>query len=284
MKIFPSKLLMQQKIAQLRADGKTIGLVPTMGFLHAGHLQLVRRAQQNADTVVVTIFVNPTQFNLTEDLRSYPRDIERDLAMLRTEGVAAVFIPSLDDMYHPRADTVVDVPSLSKILQGELRSTHFQGVATIVTKLFNIIQPDVAVFGEKDYQQLTLIRKMVRDLDIPVRIIGHPTAREVDGLAMSSRNARLSPAQRTAAPILNKALDEAESSQCLTAEAYVELVTQLITVEPLCHIKLIDIRDADDLTHLTGLLEKPAIILLAVQFGDVLLIDGRVIRPRKDSL
>jgi len=284
MKIYPSKLLMQQEIVQLRADGKTIGLVPTMGFLHAGHLQLVRRAQQNSDAVVVTIFVNPTQFSLTEDLSTYPRDIESDLALLRTEGVAAVFVPSPDDMYLPKADTVVDVPSLSQILQGVLRPTHFQGVATVVTKLFNITQPDVAVFGEKDYQQLTLIRKMVRDLDMPVRIIGHPTVREVDGLAMSSRNARLSPAQRAAAPILNTALDEAESNQCLNSQAYVDLLTQRIATEPLCNKKLIDIRDAYDLGHLTGPLKKPAVLLLAVEFGDVLLIDQRVVGPGKDTL
>lgn len=284
MKIFSSKLFMQQEIAQLRADGKTIGLVPTMGLLHEGHLQLVRCAQKNADAVVVTIFVNPTQFSPSEDFSTYPSNTEHDLALLRTEGVAAVFVPSPDDMYLPQADTVVNVPSLSQILQGVLRPSHFQGVATIVTKLFNITQPNVAVFGEKDYQQLTLIRKMVRDLDMPVRIIGYPTAREVDGLAMSSRNARLSPAQRAAAPILNIALDEAEANQCLNSQAYVELLTQRIETEPLCTKKLIDIRDAYDLGHLTGPLKKPAVLLLAVAFGDVLLIDQRVIGPGKDTL
>ena len=225
---------MRQEIAQLRADGKTIALVPTMGFLHLGHLQLVRRALQNADAVVVTIFVNPTQFALTEDLSSYPRDMERDLALLRAEGVAAVFTPDPDEMYLPGADTIVDVPSLSGVLQGAVRPSHFKGVATVVTKLFNITQPDVAVFGEKDFQQLTLIRKMVWDLDMPLRIIGHPTAREADGLAMSSRNVRLSPAHRAAAPILNVALDAAEATQGLTAEAYVEMVTSQIAAEPLC--------------------------------------------------
>ena len=283
MKICPSKLLMRQEIAQLRADGKTIALVPTMGFLHLGHLQLVRRALQNADAVVVTIFVNPTQFALTEDLSSYPRDMERDLALLRAEGVAAVFTPNPDEMYLPGADTIVDVPSLSGVLQGAVRPSHFKGVATVVTKLFNITQPDVAVFGEKDFQQLTLIRKMVWDLDMPLRIIGHPTAREADGLAMSSRNVRLSPAHRAAAPILNVALDAAEATQGLTAEAYVEMVTSQIAAEPLCDIKSIDIRDGHDLAPLTGPLQKPTVILLAVQFGNVLLIDQRVIGPGKDS-
>ena len=283
MQICPSKIRIGQEIARLRAAGKTIGLVPTMGFLHAGHLQLMRRAAQNADAVVATIFVNPTQFGANEDLSRYPRDLDRDLALLRDEGVAAVFTPSPEEMYLPGADTIVDVPSLSGILQGALRPGHFQGVATVVSKLFNIIQPDVAVFGEKDYQQLALIRKMVRDLDVPVRIIGHPTAREDDGLAMSSRNVRLSPAQRAAAKILNAALTQAEHHPQPSAEAYVAQITQHLAGEALCDIKSVEIRDSEDLTALSGPLHRPAVILLAVAFGDVLLIDQRVIDPRKDS-
>ena len=283
MQICPSKIRIGQEIARLRAAGKTIGLVPTMGFLHAGHLQLMSRAAQNADAVVATIFVNPTQFGANEDLSRYPRDLERDLALLRDEGVAAVFTPSPEEMYLPGADTIVDVPSLSGILQGALRPGHFQGVATVVSKLFNITQPDVAVFGEKDYQQLALIRKMVRDLDVPVRIIGHPTAREDDGLAMSSRNVRLSPAQRAAAKILNAALTQAEHHPQPSAEAYVAQITQHLAGEALCDIKSVEIRDSEDLTALSGPLHRPAVILLAVAFGDVLLIDQRVIDPRKDS-
>jgi len=283
MQICPSKIRIGQEIARLRAAGKTIGLVPTMGFLHAGHLQLMRRAAQNADAVVATIFVNPTQFGANEDLSRYPRDLDRDLALLRDEGVAAVFTPSPEEMYLPGADTIVDVPSLSGILQGALRPGHFQGVATVVSKLFNIIQPDVAVFGEKDYQQLALIRKMVRDLDVPVRIIGHPTAREDDGLAMSSRNVRLSPAQRAAAQILNAALTQAEHHPQPSAEAYVAQITQHLAGEALCDIKSVEIRDSEDLSALSGPLHRPAVILLAVAFGDVLLIDQRVIDPRKDS-
>ena len=283
MQICPSKIRIGQEIARLRAAGKTIGLVPTMGFLHAGHLQLMRQAAQNADAVVATIFVNPTQFGANEDLSRYPLDLERDLALLRDEGVAAVFTPSPEEMYLPGADTIVDVPSLSGILQGALRPGHFQGVATVVSKLFNITQPDVAVFGEKDYQQLALIRKMVRDLDVPVRIIGHPTAREDDGLAMSSRNVRLSPAQRAAAKILNAALTQAEHHPQPSAEAYVAQITQHLAGEALCDIKSVEIRDSEDLTALSGPLHRPAVILLAVAFGDVLLIDQRVIDPRKDS-
>ena len=283
MQICPSKIRIGQEIARLRAAGKTIGLVPTMGFLHVGHLQLMRRAAQNSDAVVATIFVNPTQFGANEDLSRYPRDLDRDLALLRDEGVAAVFTPSPEEMYLPGADTIVDVPSLSGILQGALRPGHFQGVATVVSKLFNITQPDVAVFGEKDYQQLALIRKMVRDLDVPVRIIGHPTAREDDGLAMSSRNVRLSPAQRAAAKILNAALTQAEHHPQPSAEAYVAQITQHLAGEALCDIKSVEIRDSEDLTALSGPMHRPAVILLAVAFGDVLLIDQRVIDPRKDS-
>ena len=283
MQICPSKIRIGQEIARLRAAGQTIGLVPTMGFLHEGHLQLMRRAAQQADAVVATIFVNPTQFGPTEDLSRYPRDLDRDLALLKAENVAAVFTPSPEEMYRPGADAIVDVPSLSGILQGALRPGHFQGVATFVSKLFNIIQPDVAVFGEKDYQQLTLIRKMVRDLDMPVRIIGHPTAREADGLAMSSRNIRLSPAQRAAAAILNAALTHAEHHPQPSAEAYVTQVSQYLSKQALCDIKSVDIRDSEDLSALSGPLHRPAVILLAVAFGDVLLIDQRVIDPGKDS-
>ena len=283
MQICPSKIRIRQEIARLRAAGQTIGLVPTMGFLHEGHLQLMRRAAQHADAVVATIFVNPTQFGPNEDLSRYPRDLERDLDLLRAEGVAAVFTPSPEEMYLPSADAIVDVPSLSGILQGALRPGHFQGVATVVSKLFNITQPDLAVFGEKDYQQLALIRKMVRDLDMPVRIIGHPTAREADGLAMSSRNVRLSPAQRAAVPILNAALTHAEHHPLPSAEAYVTQVSQHLAREALCDIKSVEIRDSEDLTALSGPLHRPAVILLAVAFGDVLLIDQRVITPGKDS-
>ena len=283
MQICPSKIRIRQEIARLRAAGQTIGLVPTMGFLHEGHLQLMRRAAQHADAVVATIFVNPTQFGPNEDLSRYPRDLERDLDLLRAEGVAAVFTPSPEEMYLPGADAIVDVPSLSGILQGALRPGHFQGVATVVSKLFNITQPDLAVFGEKDYQQLALIRKMVRDLDMPVRIIGHPTAREADGLAMSSRNVRLSPAQRDAAPILNAALTHAKHHPLPSAEAYVTQVSQHLAREALCDIKSVEIRDSENLTTLSGPLHRPAVILLAVAFGDVLLIDQRVITPGKDS-
>mgnify|MGYP000382920460 CR=1 FL=1 len=246
MQICPSKIRIRQEIARLRAAGQTIGLVPTMGFLHEGHLQLMRRAAQHADAVVATIFVNPTQFGPNDDLSRYPRDLERDLDLLRAEGVAAVFTPSPEEMYLPGADAIVDVPSLSGILQGALRPGHFQGVATVVSKLFNITQPDLAVFGEKDYQQLALIRKMVRDLDMPVRIIGHPTAREADGLAMSSRNVRLAAEDRAAAVCLNKSLIAAEQVARAggTVEAMSEAIRLTIMSEPRATLRAIDIVDA----------------------------------------
>lgn len=277
-------------IAQIRAErfarAGSVALVPTMGYLHDGHLALVDRAKSEADQVIATIFVNPTQFGPNEDLDTYPRDMEGDLAKLKAAGVAAVFTPTPEIMYPPGSDTCVDVPSLSGILQGKLRPGHFAGVATIVTKLFNIIQPDVAVFGEKDFQQLTLIRRMVADLNQPVRVVGHPTIREADGLAMSSRNARLLPQDRAAAPILNAALNAAEAAALgpSSAENLRALVQDRIATEPQAEIGSVEIRDAITLAPISGLLQGPAVILLAVRFGDVLLIDQRVIDPRKEDL
>ncbi|MGB0798878.1 MAG: pantoate--beta-alanine ligase [Planktomarina sp.] len=284
MLICPTKSEIRAQVANLRRAGKTIGLVPTMGFLHDGHLQLVRRAIETSDAVIVTIFVNPTQFGPNEDLDKYPRDMERDLALLRAEGVAAVFTPTPDEMYLPGADTVIDLPSLSGILQGELRPGHFQGVATVVTKLFNITQPDLAVFGEKDFQQLTIIRRMVADLDQPVRIIGHPTAREADGLAMSSRNVRLTPEHRATAPVLNRAMTLAANQTDQTAEHLIQMMHAEISEKSDGQIKSLDIRDAVTLAAMTGPITRPAVILLAVKFGEVLLIDQRVIGPEKDDL
>lgn len=190
---------------QARA-GKTVGLVPTMGFFHEGHLSLMRRAAELSDQVVVSLFVNPTQFGPNEDLEKYPRDFERDMSLVRQEQVAAVFAPTPDTMYLPGYQTEVSVKELATHLCGKSRPVHFAGVATVVTKLFNVVQPDVAVFGEKDFQQLAVIRRMVKDLNIPVQIVGHPIVREADGLAMSSRNAYLDPANRVAALSLSTGL------------------------------------------------------------------------------
>jgi pantoate--beta-alanine ligase len=192
-------------------SGATICLVPTMGFLHEGHLSLMRRAAGLCDLVAASLFVNPTQFGPNEDLDRYPRDFERDMALLRQEKVAAVFAPTPDLMYPRGFQTEVRVKDLATHLCGKSRPVHFAGVTTVVSKLFNIVQPDAAVFGEKDFQQLAIIRRLVADMNIPVRIVGHPIVREADGLAMSSRNAHLDPANRAAALSLSTGLRLAQA-------------------------------------------------------------------------
>ena len=268
-----------------RRAGETVVLVPTMGYLHAGHMALVERAKAEGGRVVTSIFVNPTQFGPNEDLASYPRDPERDLAMLRGAGVDAVFMPPVAEIYSPGAQTVVETTGLSGILIGRIRPGHFRGVATVVTKLFNIVRPDAAVFGEKDYQQLAVIRTMVRDLDIPVQVIGVPTVREADGLAMSSRNVRLGPEDRAAAPVLARALDLGArlAAGGITAARLRRAVADTIVAEPRADLQSVDIRDAETLAPLRGALTRPAVILLAARFGNVLLIDQRVVYPGKDT-
>jgi len=268
-----------------RRGGTPVVLVPTMGYLHAGHMALVDRARAEGGRVVASIFVNPTQFGPNEDLATYPRAPERDLAMLRGAGVDAVFMPAVDEVYDPAAQTVVETTRLSRILIGRIRPGHFRGVATVVTKLFNIVRPDAAVFGEKDYQQLAVIRTMVRDLDMPVRIIGVPTVREPDGLAMSSRNVRLAPADRAAAPVLARALDLGErlAAEGTTATRLRRTVAEAIAAEPRADLQSVDVRDAENLAPLKGSLTRPAAILLAARFGGVLLIDQRVVHPGKDQ-
>jgi pantoate--beta-alanine ligase len=281
MRICRTKADMRALVRAWRQSGETTAVVPTMGYLHDGHLSLVRKAKIEADRVVTTIFVNPTQFGPNEDLVTYPRDEDRDLALLRAEAVDAVFMPSVDEMYGAGGDTFVEVPGLSAILQGSLRPGHFRGVSTVVTKLFNIVTPDIAVFGEKDYQQLTLIKQMVRDLDAPLEILGHPTVREADGLAMSSRNVRLTDGQRTEAVALSRSLDQAEqlAKTAPRIDDLVAAVSSVLSDAPSGQIESIDIRDAETLAELSGTLDRPAVVLLAVRFGSVLLIDQRVVRP-----
>ena len=268
-----------------RLGGQPIALVPTMGALHSGHLTLVARARQWVDAqgggrVVTSIFVNPTQFGPSEDLDKYPRNEGGDLALLRRAGCDAAFLPTVPDIYRPGAQTHVEVDQLGRMLMGRLRPGHFRGVATVVTKLFNIVQPDAAAFGEKDYQQLTLIRQMVADLDIPVEILPVPTVREADGLALSSRNQRLTPEDRAAAPVLARALDEAQAQVAAGASlaSVRSRLRRTIAAEPRARIGSIDIRDALDLSRVSTI-ARPVVILLAVRFGDVLLIDQRVAQP-----
>ena len=279
MHVCDTKSELRVVLSNLRQGGKSIGLVPTMGYLHEGHLTLVRRAREENDYVVASIFVNPTQFGNPEDLEKYPRNMERDLELLRQEGVAAVFTPTPDTMYHPDAQTIVEPTDLANVLMGELRPGHFRGVATVVTKLFNIFQPTRAYFGEKDYQQLMVIRTMARDLDIPVDICGVPTVREADGLAMSSRNVRLTPDARKAAPIIAQALDAAQNwvTEGITSDALRQNIWDMIASEPLADVQSIDIQDAWTLVPVTDHIEKDIVILVAVQLEPVLLIDQRVI-------
>jgi pantoate--beta-alanine ligase len=274
-------------IAELRAalrierlNGKTIGLVPTMGYLHIGHMTLVRHSRAACDITVVSIFVNPTQFGPNEDLSAYPRDMAGDLAKLESEGVDYVFTPDVSEIYRPGANTIVENPVLSRVLIGKIRPGHFRGVTTVVTKLFNIVQPDQAFFGEKDYQQLTIIRQMVADLDVPTEITGVATVREADGLACSSRNALLTPADRKAAVILAKSLAKAEEmvAQGLrSVSAIRNAVRAVLQTEKRGEIESVDVRDARTLDPLSGKFRQPVVILLTVRFGKVRLIDQRVI-------
>lgn len=285
MQICRSTQEMRDGTRAFRAAGQRIALVPTMGALHDGHLTLIARARDWLDAegggrVVTSIFVNPTQFGPNEDLARYPRDEAGDLAKLRAAGCDAVFLPQVTDIYRPGAQTHVEVAGLGRMLMGRLRPGHFRGVATVVTKLFNIVQPDAAAFGEKDFQQLTLIRRMVADLDIPVTILPVPTVREADGLAMSSRNQRLTPKDRAAAPVLARALDAAEARIAAGAPlAQVRAgIRAMLRAEPRAHVRSIDIRDAADLSRIAAI-RGPVVILLAVRFGEVLLIDQRTATP-----
>lgn len=281
MQVFTTKAAVRDSVRAWRAEGQSVALVPTMGYLHRGHMALVERAKTQAQRVVTSIFVNPLQFGPGEDLATYPRDADRDLAMLRDAGVDGVFLPSVEEVYPPGAQTIVETTELAKMLIGKLRPGHFRGVTTVVTKLFNIVQPDTAVFGEKDYQQLCIIRQMVRDLDMPIRIEGVPTVREEDGLALSSRNVRLTPEDRAASVILSQSLFAAEemAKTGITASRLRAWVAANIGANPRADLQSADIRDAETLATISGPLQRPAVILLAVRFGKVLLIDQRVVTP-----
>ncbi|WP_412552453.1 pantoate--beta-alanine ligase [Shimia sp. MIT1388] len=267
-------------VQQLRATGETVAMVPTMGFLHAGHMSLVETAKAEADHVVVSIFVNPTQFGESADLEAYPRNEARDLAMLREAGVAVVFLPEVETMYPAGDETIVETTRLANMLHGEVRPGHFRGVTTVVARLFNIVQPDVAVFGEKDYQQLQVIKRMVADLHMPLTIVGAPTVREPDGLAMSSRNVRLSAEDRQAALVLSKSLAAAKAAATgATIADLHKVIADTIAAEPRAVLKGLDIVAAETLNTIDGPLTGPTAIMISVAFGDILLIDQRVVTP-----
>lgn len=255
------------------------GLVPTMGALHDGHLALVRHARRENDRVAVSIFVNPTQFNDPTDLEQYPRNLDQDLNMLRIENVDLVWVPSVSEMYPDGYQTSVIVKEITKPLEGEHRPGHFEGVATVVTKLFNAVQPTRAYFGQKDAQQVTVIKRMVQDLNINVDVVVHPIVRELDGLAMSSRNGRLSAEQRTAATVLYRALSAARNrwkSGETSAESLRGIMKEIISREPLARIDYVSVAHPDTLQEVEGDIEN-ALLSLAVYIGDVRLIDNMVI-------
>lgn len=263
-----------------RRSGARIGFVPTMGYLHEGHLTLVRNAKAACDVVVVSIFVNPLQFGATEDLAAYPRNLEHDARLLEKENVDFLFAPEVSDMYPRPMETVVDVPSLGGRLEGEARPGHFAGVATVVTKLFNIVQPEKAFFGEKDFQQLQIIRRMVEDLAQPVEVIGIETVREADGLAMSSRNTYLSREERQAAAIVPRALQEAErlvASGLADAREIEAKVLDFIAAEPLASPDVIAICDPQTLQPAPRAGGDPVLLLLYVKVGKTKLLDNRVL-------
>ncbi len=261
-----------------RCAGRSVAVVPTMGALHRGHLELIEVAARRADRVVVTIFVNPLQFNQPIDFDRYPRPIDDDLATCDRAGVAAVYAPTAAVMYPPGHQTRVAPGELAERLEGPRRPGHFEGVTTVVTKLFGATCPDVAVFGEKDFQQLAIIRRMTADLDLGVEIVAVPTVREPDGLALSSRNARLSPGDRAAAVVLSRALSAAAESAAAgetDTGRLRQLADEIIAAEPAAEPEYLEVVAPDTLDRVTTIGRDGAVMLTAAWFGGVRLIDNR---------
>ena len=254
--------------------GYSIGFVPTMGYLHDGHAALIDQARKDNDKVIVSIFVNPTQFGENEDLNSYPRDINRDKSLCEAHKADIIFSPTSDEMYHDRK-AFVNIVELSDTLCGISRPIHFKGVCTVVTKLFNIIQPTNAYFGEKDAQQLAIIRKMVYDLNFPVNIIGVPIVRESDGLAKSSRNTYLSKEERKAATILYKAIQMGKQTikHGASADSIINTMTEIINTEPLAKIDYVSVVDANTMQPVHEI-TSPVLVAMAVYIGSTRLIDN----------
>lgn len=270
---------MQQKAEELRLAGKVLGFVPTMGFFHEGHLELMRVARKHCDVVIISIFVNPMQFGPKEDLTAYPRDLAGDLAKARQVGVDIAFVPTVDQIYTKDFESRVSVEKVTKHLCGLSRPTHFDGVTTIVAKLFNITKPHLAVFGQKDYQQLTVISRMVKDLNMDLQILGVPTYREPDGLAMSSRNSYLNAEERKSALCLKKSLDlarEMVSKGETQSAAIKKAIEDLVRSQPYTQIDYVNLCDPftlDDVDNLTG----ETLLALAVRVGKTRLIDNCVL-------
>jgi len=270
-------------LRELREERKKlpgpVGLVPTMGYLHAGHLSLLRQAGAQCASVVVSIFVNPTQFGPQEDLTTYPRDLARDLEMLKAGGANLVWIPTPEVMYPPGYQTWVTVDDVTKPLEGSLRPNHFRGVATVVAKLFNSVQPDKAFFGQKDAQQALVMRRMAQDLNFPIEVVVCPIVREADGLAMSSRNVNLNPEERRAAASLYKSLQaarEAYENGERSASRLRQVALDTLAQEPLAHPQYVSCAEADSLQELDQV-EGPALLSMAVFIGRTRLIDNIVL-------
>jgi len=274
---------MQKLAEKLRLEGKRIGVVPTMGYFHDGHLSLIKRAREKSDVVVVTVFVNPTQFGPTEDFERYPRDSERDRRLAEASKCDVLFTPETSEMFPEEYLTYVQVDRLSNILEGKFRPTHFRGVTTVVAKLFNIIRPHLAVFGQKDAQQALIIKQMVRDLNFDIDILVTPIIRETDGIAMSSRNVYLSAEERTEALILRKALDLAKSmihGGEHDAGRIRRKMDQLITSTRHAHLDYVAIVDADTFDELPKLEQgRRILVALAVRVGKTRLIDNTILTP-----
>jgi len=280
MKIIKTIPEMKAAISGHKSAGRTIGLVPTMGFLHEGHLSLVRAARKKADVTVVSIFVNPAQFGPKEDLKTYPRDLNRDSVMLEKEGVDYVFHPEAGEMYPQGYKTYVEVPDLQVKLCGRSRPGHFRGVCTVVLKLIQIVEPDFAFFGQKDALQAIILRKMAQDLNLDVQVEIMPIVREADGLAMSSRNTYLSPEERAAALVLSRSL-EAAKSEIEHGERREEVILDgmkaMIGQEPLARIDYVEAVDMEDLDPVKKIV-KGTLIALAVFIGPTRLIDNMIVR------
>jgi pantoate--beta-alanine ligase len=272
----PTIAELRERLDAARRAGRSVGFVPTMGFLHEGHASLMRAARGDCDVVVTSIFVNPLQFAPNEDLDAYPRDLTGDTALAEREGVDLLLVPSTREMYPSAVLTTVSVAEVSAPLEGRTRPTHFDGVATVVTKLFSIVGPCRAYFGEKDFQQLAVVRRLVADLSLPVEVVGCPTVRELDGLAMSSRNAYLSEAERAAAPVVHRALQAGVAAIVAgerDAASVRAVMAALIDGEPLAQLDYAEVVDADTLAvpePLHGTLR----LLAAVRFGGARLIDN----------
>lgn len=269
---------------RLRREEKVIGFVPTMGALHAGHLELVQRARQMSDIVIVSIFVNPTQFNETEDFEKYPRDLTADAALLAEYQVDYIFAPDAEEIYGEEFSTFVTVDDISERLEGASRPGHFRGVATIITILFNSIRPDFAVFGQKDAQQVAVIKRLTKNLGFETEIVVHPIVREESGLAMSSRNRRLTAEEKEAAAVIYRALLKAELAVregVANASKLVEIVREKIEKEPLAKIDYVSIVDEKNLESIEKIGTEPALLAVAVRFGSVRLIDNIVLNDQQ---